>query len=80
MADFNFIDRSGEANAALEQAILAALEAVGNQAVSYAKNNITEGVPRNSGSWYTPTGGLRNSINHKVDSGEKAVHIGTNLS
>lgn len=62
--------------------LLAALEAVGIQAVSHAQTNVTKGVPRNAGSWYTSKGasGLRGSISHKVVADEKYVAVGTNNS
>lgn len=39
---YKFIDHSDEVQKALDSAIEAALEAIGNQAVSHAKTNITE--------------------------------------
>lgn len=62
--------------------LLAALEAVGVQAVSHAQTNITKGVPRNAGSWYTSKGesGLKGSIGKTVVADEKFVAIGTNNS
>ena len=48
------------------------LEAIGLQAERHAKENIT----RNG---TVDTGLLRNSISHMVDSGDKAVYIGTNV-
>lgn len=50
----------------------AGLEAIGLQAERHAKENIT----RNG---TVDTGLLRNSISHTVDSGDKAVYIGTNV-
>ena len=73
-------DNSGQVLNELERKIQAALEACGNQAVSHAKQNITAGIPRNSGSWYTPTGDLRNSMTHKVASSEKSCYVGTNMN
>lgn len=69
-------DNTEEAIRELETKIEAALEAVGNQAVSHAKQNITAGVPRNADSWYTPTGNLRNSITHIVK--DDTCYVGTN--
>ena len=54
----------------------AALEAIGNQAVSHAKQNLQEATPKPR----IDTGALRNSINHEVKMGENAVYIGTNQS
>lgn len=67
-----FQDHSPEVNAKLEEALEAALEAVGNQAVSHAKSIIT----RES---RVDTGALRNSVNHAVDMDEKCVYVGTNM-
>ena len=76
MADFKFIDNSAEVLAAKDEAVLAALEAMGLQAVSHAKQNITEAVPRNMDG--TSTGALRNSVNHQVSESEEVVYVGTN--
>ena len=75
-----FIDNSADYITRMNQACEAALEACGLQAVSHAKKNITEGVPRRAGSWYTPTGALRNSLSHLVKMTESTVYIGTNMS
>lgn len=80
MADESFyidMDNSGLVLSELSNQIEAALEAVGNQAVSHAKQNVTKGVPRNADSWYTPKGALRNSINHVVNG--DTCYVGTNL-
>lgn len=69
-------DNTEEAIRELETKIQAALEAVGNQAVSHAKQNITAGVPRNADSWYTPTGNLKNSMTHIVKG--DTCYVGTN--
>lgn len=58
------------------EAIKAALESVGLQAETYAKNNITAAIPRYP-SWYTNTGDLRNSITHDAD--EEMAVVGTNV-
>lgn len=68
----NFIDHSDEVLKAVEEAEAAALEAVGQQAVSHAKKNITE-------AGRVDTGALRNSISHAVVKKENAVYIGTNV-
>lgn len=75
-----FIDNSADYITRMNQACEAALEACGNKAVSYAKKNITEDVPRRADSWYTPTGALKNSISHLVKMTESTVYIGTNMS
>ena len=62
-----FNDHSDELLEAFDEACLRALERCGLQAEGYAKDL----VPVN-------TGALRNSISHKVDSGEPAAYIGTN--
>ncbi len=65
--EINVIDNSKEALAALDGAIIRALERCGMQAEGYAKD-------------LTPvdTGNLRNSITHKLEPDGKAVQIGTN--
>ena len=64
-------DNTGAILAALNRQMEAGLEAVGQQAVSHAKSNITA-------AGRVDTGALRNSITHRVSMGEKAVYIGTN--
>ena len=64
---------------AMKEGIEAALEALGNQAVSHSKQIISSNIPRHPDSWYTPTGDLRNSISHEVKMDENAVYIGTNV-
>lgn len=72
MADVKIIDHSDEVLKALSEAEEAALEAMGQQGVSYAKTNITE-------AGRVDTGALRNSISHLVVEKETAVYIGTNM-
>lgn len=72
-------DNSGQVIEEKNRVIEAILEAIGNQCVSHAKQNVTAGVPRNAKSWYTPTGNLRNSISHQVEMSEEAVYVGTNV-
>lgn len=62
-----FNDYSDEVLEAFDEACLRALERCGSQAEGYAKDLVP-----------VDTGNLRNSISHKVDSGEPAAHIGTN--
>ena len=64
--DFRFIDNSKEVLEALRQAELRALEKCGLAAEKYAKKLCP-----------VDTGALRNSISHKVDSGEPAAYVGT---
>lgn len=71
MADVKFIDNSDEAIEAMHTAVEAALEAIGQQAVSHAKSNITE-------AGRVDTGALRNSVSHVVATDENAVYVGTN--
>lgn len=71
MADVKFIDNSDEVLDAMTEAIRASLEAVGQQAVSHAKQNITA-------AGRVDTGALRNSVSHQVDMSENAVYVGTN--
>lgn len=78
--EFTIIDHSDEVLRAAEEQIKAALEAVGQNCESHAKQNITAGIPRNGSSWYTPKGDLGKSISHQVQTSEKAVYIGSNLS
>ena len=62
-----FNDYSDEVLEAFDEACLRALERCGLQAEGYAKDLCP-----------VDTGALRNSISHKVDSGEPAAYIGTN--
>ena len=66
-------DNSAEVLSALERQGRAALEAVGIQAVSHAKKNITAASR-------VDTGALRNSISHLLAYDESAVFVGTNSS
>lgn len=61
-------DNTGEIIKATDEAIERALEALGQQAVGYAK-------------MLTPvdTGNLRNSMTHQVDMEDKVVYVGTNV-
>lgn len=67
--DVEFIDNSEEVKKAFQAAAVRALEKCGLTAEGYAKRLCP-----------VDTGNLRNSISHRVDSGEKAVYIGTNTS
>lgn len=71
-SEIRVVDNSAEVKQAFEDAIARALEKCGLTAEAYAKENITK-----NGS--VDTGNLRNSITHRVDAGEKAVYIGTNV-
>lgn len=63
----NFTDNSDKVLAALNEAVLRALEKCGLTAEGYAKKLCP-----------VDTGNLRNSITHQVDDEEKAAYIGTN--
>lgn len=64
-----FNDYSADVLNEFHDAVLRALERCGEQAEGYAKDLAP-----------VDTGNLRNSISHKVDDGELAVYIGTNVS
>jgi phage gpG-like protein len=64
-------DFTEEVLAALNRQMEAGLEAVGQQAVSHAKQNISKAGRIASGT-------MMNSIESRVQMGEKAVYIGTN--
>lgn len=61
-----------EVEAALKEAVERALEAIGIQCESHAKNNITQ-------AGRVDVGRMRGSVAHQVVEGEKAVYIGSNL-
>ena len=65
-------DNSGLYLNAFQSQIEAALEAVGQQAETHAKQNLTAAGKRD-------TGDLVNSIAHAVRISEDAVYIGTNV-
>lgn len=71
---FRLIDNSDKVKSAMSQQIAAALEAVGLFVEGEAKEEL-ENPPRR-----VDTGRLKNSITHQVESGEKAVYIGTDVS
>lgn len=71
MSTVEFKDNSQAAISAMSEAVAAALEAIGQQAVSHAKENITE-------AGRVDTGALRNSVSHVVATAENAVYVGTN--
>ena len=71
MSDFTFVDHSAEVIAEKNRLVEGALEAMGNQAVSHAKSNITR-------AGRVDTGALRNSLSHLVAPDEEAVYVGTN--
>lgn len=66
--DVKITDNSDKFLDALPEQIEQALTAIGLTAESYAKQECP-----------VDTGRLRNSITHAVESGEKAVYIGTNV-
>lgn len=63
-----FKDYSADVLNEFHDAVLRALERCGEQAEGYAKDLAP-----------VDTGNLRNSISHKVDDGEPAVYVGSNL-
>ena len=63
-----FNDYSADVLNEFHDAVLRALERCGEQAEGYAKDLAP-----------VDTGNLRNSISHKVDDGEPAVYVGSNL-
>ncbi len=63
-----FKDYSADVLNEFHDAVLRALERCGEQAEGYAKDLAP-----------VDTGNLRNSISHKVDDGEPAVYIGSNV-
>ena len=63
-----FNDYSPQVLDEMHDAVLRALERIGLQAEGYAKDLAP-----------VDTGRLRNSISHKVDEGENAVYIGSNV-
>ena len=67
--DVQFTDNSPQVLQDLKSKIEAALEAVGNQAVSHAKQNITAASR-------VDTGAMRNSMNHLVQGND--CYVGTN--
>lgn len=77
---FELFDNSDEILKAMKEQVEAGLEACGITCEGYAQDNVTAGVPRHGGGWYTSQGaaGLKGSINHEVNMGNKEVQIGTN--
>lgn len=69
MSDVIFNDHTDEVLSAFDTQIRAALEAIGNQAVSHAKNRVAEESRIDSGT-------LRNEITHRVE--DKECYVGTN--
>lgn len=67
--EIDVVDNSALVQEAFHTACLRALERCGMEAEGYAKDLVP-----------VDTGRLRNSISHKVDDGEAAVYIGTNVS
>lgn len=68
--EYEIIDNSEEISKKMKAAIQRALERIGMQCESFAKDYITMQKA-------VDTGALRNSINHKVRTNENAVYIGT---
>lgn len=70
--EIKLTDNSGLYLEALESQKQAALEAVGQECESIAKQNLNEAGK-------VDTGNLMNSINHQVRMDEDAVYVGTNV-
>ena len=66
-----FTDNSAQYLSEVDTVCKAALEAIGNQAVSHAKSNVTA-------AGRVATGAMRDSIDHKVV--DNTCYIGTNIS
>ena len=81
MLTVSLTDNSELVKNALAEQIEQALIAVGMQAETNAKSEITKAVydQPEAKSGYIRTGRLRNSLTHDVLEGEKAVVIGTNV-
>lgn len=68
ITDVKLTDNSQEVLEAAHQQIMLALQAIGQEAEGYAKDDCP-----------VDTGRLRNSIAHDVDESEPAAYIGTNV-
>ena len=66
---FEVTDHKADVLAAMRQQLALGLEAIGQEAEGYAKDDCP-----------VDTGRLRNSISHKVEQAEDAVYIGTNVA
>jgi len=71
MSSVKFTDNSADTIRAKNKAVEAALEAMGIQAESHAKSNITK-------AGRVDTGAMRSSMNHLVIASEETVYVGTN--
>lgn len=72
-----FKDNSAEYQQKLEEALEAALEAVGTQCEAHVVQNVTKDAYKHPVDWYHRTGGLK-KFSHKVALDEKCVYVGTN--
>lgn len=81
MLTVSLVDNSDLVRNALAEQIEQALTAVGMQAESNAKMEITHAVydQPEARSGYVRTGRLRNSLTHEVLDGEQAVLVGTDV-
>lgn len=68
IASVQITSKSAEVLAAMREQVALGLEAIGQEAEGYAKDDCP-----------VDTGRLRNSISHKVEEQEEAVYIGTNV-
>lgn len=79
ITDVKLTDNSQEVLNAAHQQIMLALEAIGQEAEGYAKENCPVGSPESTGIPGYVGGRLRNSIAHAVNENEQAAYIGTNV-
>ena len=79
--EVNFQTNGEEIGELFEQACERALVRMGLSAEGFAKKEISRPKPHADGTSRpnVDTGTLRNSITNKVEMGEKAVYIGTNV-
>ena len=77
-----FVDNSDVFKAAMDAKAEAILEGVGIFVQGEAQDLLNKPMPHKTGASprpYQDTGNLKNSINHRYNGQEKAVHIGTNV-
>ena len=74
-----FIDNSGECLRGLDRARAKALETIGLKAEGYAKELCPVGTEESTGIQGYRGGTLQNSINFRVNEGEKMLEVGSNV-
>ena len=79
VVDVKIQDNSGEVLEAMNEQVLAWLEAIGEDAAGTAADRAPVGTPESTGIPGYIGGTLKNSISHAVVESEKAVYIGTNV-